>query len=187
MASALGRRRSRDSCAEPPARDLGSTAISTSSECRDGGRPSPTSVRTEWTRPAMGHRYHRAPHPRGEGLLCRGARCVQPPRRRLVDRRAAHSGSGDECTRDGDRAATTTGRHDGDPQRSRDPIHIVGLHPAGSRFRSTAIDGIRRRLLRQRNDRVVLESHAGRASRPSAVEDPRRTRECDLRIPRDPP
>ena len=36
--------------------------------------------------PALGHRHHRASHPRGQGLLLRGDRRVQPPRCRLGDR-----------------------------------------------------------------------------------------------------
>lgn len=43
------------------------------------------------------------------------------------------------------------------------------------------------RLLRQRHDRVVLVAHAGRTARPAALADPGRTRQRDLRVPRDLP
>ena len=41
--------------------------------------------------PAAGHRHHRAPHPRGQALLLRGHRRLQPPRRRLGHRQHAES------------------------------------------------------------------------------------------------
>jgi len=63
----------------------------------------------------------------------------------------------------------------------------MGVHPPCRRLGAVAVDGISRRLLRQRHGRVVLEPHAGRASRPSAMAHPDRTSQRDLRVPRDVP
>ena len=62
-------------------------------------------------------------------------------------------------------------------------VHVVGVHPPRARLGAGAIDGIHRRLLRQRPDGVVLGAHAGRASQPETVEHAARVGERDLRVP----
>jgi putative transposase len=57
----------------------------------------------------------------------------------------------------------------------------------GSIVRTRTVDGLRRRLLRQRDDRSVLVADASRAAQHAPLEDPRRARERDLRIHRDLP
>ena len=52
----------------------------------NGHRPGQAPVHRGRPEPALGHRHHRAPHPRRQGLLLRRDRRVQPPRRRLGDR-----------------------------------------------------------------------------------------------------
>jgi len=49
----------------------------------------------------VGDRHHRAPHARGQGVLRRRARRVQPTRRRLVDRPQPDSSTHRERARDG--------------------------------------------------------------------------------------
>jgi putative transposase len=61
---------------------------------------------------------------------------------------------------------------------------VVGLHPSGGRLGAVAVDGIGRRLLGQRHDRVVLEPDAGRALEPQALEHPGRAGHRDVRVPR---
>ena len=75
------------------------------------------------------------------------------------------------------------GRRRRDPQRPRHPIHLVGVHAPRARLRAGAIDGIDRRLLRQRPDGIVLGPDAGRATQPQAMEHPPRARQRDLRVP----
>ena len=71
----------------------------------------------------------------------------------------------------GDRATATH-----PPARSSIPTTArsspPGRSPTGPRIRAAAVDGIGRRLLRQRHDRVVLEPDAGRAARPQPLEAP---------------
>jgi putative transposase len=43
------------------------------------------------------------------------------------------------------------------------PVHVLGVHQTGDRLGSTALNGLGRELLRQRDDRVFLEPDAGRA------------------------
>jgi Transposase len=43
-----------------------------------------------------------------------------------------------------------------DPLGSRHPVHLVGVHAPSQGFGAGAVDGVHRRLLRQRDDRVVL-------------------------------
>ena len=50
-------------------------------------------------------------------------------------------------------------------------------------LRAGAVDGIDRRLLRQRPDGVVLGADAGRAAQPQTVEHPPRVGQRDLRVP----
>ena len=66
-------------------------------------------------------------------------------------------------------------------------IHVVGLHPPGQGVRSAPIHGVHWRLLRQRDDRELLGSHAGRTLEPEEVADPPRARQRHLRVPRDIP
>lgn len=53
---------------------------------RGSGEPP---VHPACARSAAGHRHHRAPHPRGQGVLRGGTGCLHPPRRRLADRQLA--------------------------------------------------------------------------------------------------
>ncbi|SPL88386.1 Mobile element protein [[Actinomadura] parvosata subsp. kistnae] len=64
-------------------------------------------------------------------------------------------------------------------------LRTLGPHPTGQGLRPAALDGQRRRLLRQRHDGVVLVADAGRTPRPSALQHPHRARQCDLRVPGD--
>ncbi len=52
-----------------------------------------------------------------------------------------------------------------------------------ARLRAGAVDGIDRRLLRQRPDGVVLGADASRAAQPQALEHPPRAGQRDLRVP----
>ncbi|MFI0796950.1 DDE-type integrase/transposase/recombinase [Micromonospora rubida] len=54
------------------------------------------------------------------------------------------------------------------------PVHLLDLHPSGPRRRARAVDGLDRRLLRQRHDGVVLGPHADRTPRSTAVAHPDR-------------
>lgn len=78
-----------------------------------------------------------------------------------------------------------------DPQDGATVIHSdQGTQFTSWAFTRRAVDsGLlpSRELLRQCDHRVVLEPHAGRASRSSAMEDARRARQRDLRVPRDLP
>ncbi|MEV3927273.1 IS3 family transposase [Actinomadura coerulea] len=42
----------------------------------NGHRPGETRLPPRWTQPAVGHRHHRAPHPRGQALLLPGPGCL---------------------------------------------------------------------------------------------------------------
>src|SRR5262249_44176577 len=53
--------------------------------------------------------------------------------------------------------------------------------------RIAAVDGLRRRLLRQRDDRSVLVADAGRAAQHAPLAHTGRARERDLRVRRGPP
>lgn len=73
-------------------------------------------LRPHRTRPALGHRHHRASNPRGQDLLLRRARRVVSTRRRLVDRLRPHRGPGHERSGDGD-LESTAGRGRDHPLR----------------------------------------------------------------------
>jgi hypothetical protein len=66
------------------------------------------------TRSALGHRHHRAPDARRQGVLRRPARRVLPARRRLVDRLDPNRRAGDQRARHGHRP-THSDRWHGDP------------------------------------------------------------------------
>ena len=66
-------------------------------------------------------------------------------------------------------------------------FHLLGLHPPRPGRRPRPVHGIHRRLLRQRHDGVVLGPDANRTAGPTPVEDPHRTGQRDLRVPRDLP
>lgn len=80
----------------------------------------------------------------------------------------------------------TAGRCDC-PLRPRRAIYLLGLHRPRQAVGSGAVDGLDRRLLRQRNDRILLGQNANRTPRPQAVEDAHRVSQRDLRIPGDLP
>ncbi len=61
------------------------------------------------TGPVVGHRHHRTPHPRGEGLLRCRARLVLPPRGRLVHQRITDLDPGDERAEHGDQQPPPVG------------------------------------------------------------------------------
>ena len=105
-------------------------------------RPGSARVPAARTEPALGHRHHRAFDPRGEALLRGRARRVQPPRRRLVDRRASHGRARHERARHGDRAARSSHRRDRDPQRPGHAVHVVGVHATGDRLGPASVDGL---------------------------------------------
>src|SRR6266702_249471 len=49
-------------------------------------------------------------------------------------------------------------------------VHFLGIHSTSRRLGTSAIDGLGRRLFRQRRDGGLLESDAGRAARPETME-----------------
>jgi len=59
-------------------------------------------------------------------------------------------------------------------------VRLLGVHPARHRLRAGALDGLGRRLLRQRDGRGVLVADAGRAARPSSLDDPGGAGQRDL-------
>jgi hypothetical protein len=99
----------------------------------------------------MGDRHHRAPHPRRQAVLCRGAGCLLASGGRLVDRRHPDRSPGDQRPRHGDRVPPA-GCGNADPLRPGGAIHLVGVQPARQGVRVPALHGWRRRLLRQRHD-----------------------------------
>ena len=123
------------------------------------GRPQIPSGRPE---SAVADRHYRAPDPRGQGVLRGRSRRLQQTRDRLVDqpqpdRRAHH-----QRARDGHRTTRSPARQHRDPFRSRHPVHLLGVHRKGSPVRARPLDGLGRRLLRQRDDRSILVTHADR-------------------------
>jgi hypothetical protein len=64
----------------------------------------------------MSDRHHRAPHPRTQAVLCRGAGCLLASGGRLVDRRHPDRSPGDQCPRHGD-PVPPAGCGDADPLR----------------------------------------------------------------------
>lgn len=63
------------------------------------------------------------------------------------------------------------------------PVAEVADQLGVTALRNCAVDGLDRRLLRQRNDGVVLGSDAGRALEPETMANPTRAGERRLRIP----
>jgi hypothetical protein len=63
------------------------------------------------TRHVLGHRHHRTPHPRRQGLLRRRPRQLLPPGRRLVHRRVANLIPGHQRTQHGHQQPATQRRH----------------------------------------------------------------------------
>jgi putative transposase len=59
---------------------------------------------------------------------------------------------------------------------------FLGVHPASQELGAPALDGQRRGLLRQLNDRSVLVTDAGRAPRPATLAYPGRAGQRDLRV-----
>jgi hypothetical protein len=86
---------------------------------RRSGQPR---LRPDRTQPVVGHRYHRAPHLRGQGLLRRRARRVLPSGGRMVHRLSAKRHPGHQRPRHGDQQPPA-GRH-GDPLGPRHPRWI---------------------------------------------------------------
>ena len=74
-----------------------------------------------------------------------------------------------------------------DPFRSRHPVHLLGVHRKGSPVRARPLDGLGRRLLRQRDDRSILVTHADRTLEHAPLENQGRARQRHLRIHRDLP
>ena len=66
-----------------------------------GRRPRRPALRSRTAQSAVGGRHHRAPDPRGQGLLRGRARRLQPPRGRLVDQPQPDRGAHLERARDG--------------------------------------------------------------------------------------
>ncbi|WDZ87244.1 DDE-type integrase/transposase/recombinase [Micromonospora cathayae] len=62
---------------------------------------------------------------------------------------------------------------------------LMGLHQTCPRLRPDAVHGQHRRLLRQLDDRGLLVEDAGRAAEPPPLAHPYRTRQRNLRLPRD--
>ena len=148
------------------------------------GRPQIPSGRPE---SAVADRHYRAPDPRGQGVLRGRSRRLQQTRDRLVDqpqpdRRAHH-----QRARDGHRTTRSPARQHRDPFRSRHPVHLLGVHRKGSPVRARPLDGLGRRLLRQRDDRSILVTHADRTLEHAPLENQGRARQRHLRIHRDLP
>ena len=81
----------------------GSAQVETHHPRPDRHRPGRTQRRPGRAEPALGHRHHRAPHPRRKGLLLRRAGHLLPPRRGVVDRLLTDRSAGDKRARDGHR------------------------------------------------------------------------------------
>jgi len=62
-------------------------------------------------------------------------------------------------------------------------VHLVGLYASGAGLGAGPLNGIGRGLLRQRHDRVVLVTHAGRTPGHTPLKNACRAGQCDLRIP----
>ena len=92
-------------------------------------RSSRSPVPTQRARPSVGHRHHRTPHPRSQGLLRSRVRRVQPASGRLVDRLVTDRGASGEHARDSDRSTSTGPRIDSDPfgTRKANTLHSHSL------------------------------------------------------------
>ena len=86
----------------------------------------------------------------------------------------------------GHRQPRPAGRRD-HPLRPRRAVHLLGLHRPGQTLGSGSVDGVDRRLLRQRHDRILLGQNANRATQPQTMEDAHRAGQRDLRLPGDLP
>jgi transposase-like protein len=80
----------------------GQPAATAEASDADGGRLGQPRLHPRGTEPVVGHRHHRAPDPRGQGLLRGGARLLLPQGRRLVDRLDADRHPGHQRTGHGD-------------------------------------------------------------------------------------
>jgi hypothetical protein len=78
-------------------------------------------------RPVVGHRHHRAPDPRGQGVLRRGPRRLLAPGRGLVHRRLTDRSTGHQRSRDGHRLPQASTRRHRDPQRPGHPDQVQGV------------------------------------------------------------
>src|SRR5262249_6972954 len=63
-------------------------------------------------------------------------------------------------------------------------VHVLGLRPAAPRRRAARLDGLGRRLLRQRAGRIVLQPPATRVARHTHRGHPAGPRQRDLRMDR---
>ncbi len=114
-----------------PSRHLEAAPLPTGAQRRHYGRSRSMTVRSRWLRSAMGHRHHRAPDSRRQGVLRRGSRRVQPTRRRLVDRQPTHGIVGHQRSGNGHRATLSGEWQHRHPQRPGDAgwIQLVVATP----------------------------------------------------------
>ena len=126
----------------------------------------------DWPGPAVVHRHHRAPH-RGPGRST-APRCSTCSPAQIVGWSIAdHMRS--ELVVDALQMATWRRRPEPGTDRAlrpRQPVHVLGLRAPAPRRRPARIDGPRRILRRQLDDRVVLVDHAARAARHPALGHP---------------
>ena len=123
---------------------------------------------------ALADRHHRTPDARGQGLLLRRPRPLQPQGRRLGHRPALRD-------RTRQRRLVMAERLDGRPASTRSSTPTTaassprGPSPSTSAPGPHGLDGHGRRLLRQRPDGVVLGLDADRAAQSQEVADQDRT------------
>jgi putative transposase len=82
---------------------------------RDHRRPGRAPVRPPSPRPVVGHRHHRAPDARGQGVLLRSAGRVLPPGGGLVHRHPSGHPAGNQRPWHGDQQPQPATRPDGHP------------------------------------------------------------------------
>src|SRR6266536_1874644 len=94
-----------------------------------------------WRFRSPGHTLTAAGHPLRGRLGC-----VLPPGGGVVHRRIAVGDARHQRAGHGHPEPSTIGHPD--PLRSRDPVHLLGVHRAGQAIGAPALDGLDRRLLR---------------------------------------
>ena len=132
-----------------------------------GSRPREPRLHGAGTGPTLGGRHHRhrdaggVPVPRGR------ARCVESARRGVGHGDASPQGDRDPRARHGGSATTATRRHS--PVRPRRAVPVDRLRRTMPPGRRAPVDGLRGRLLRQRDVRELLRRARVRAAGPQAL------------------